>query len=166
MAEEDEEAFPQIINPPNTLQGKVSKGGAGAVDLAALERAEQVIANLSDDYLLWAQDDLKRLEETLRALKENPGGGKDKIHEIFQISHDMKGQGGSFNYPLMTAVGDRLCRLVEKWEKVGKREIEMIALHVDAMKLIIAQHMEGDGGAEGQKMLNGLTLMVNKFSGD
>ncbi|TCS62099.1 phosphorelay protein [Varunaivibrio sulfuroxidans] len=162
---EDDATLPQIINPPNTLQGKISKGGAGAVDLAALERAEQVIANLAGDYLLWAEDDLVRLEKVFGDLKANPGGSKDKIHEIFQISHDMKGQGGSFNYPLMTAVGDRLCRLVEKWEKAGKKEIEMIGLHVNAMKLIISQRMEGDGGPEGQKLLNGLTLMVNKFSG-
>ena len=34
----------EIINPPNALKKKVGTGGAGAVDLEALERAEKVIA--------------------------------------------------------------------------------------------------------------------------
>ena len=31
----------EVINPPNNLKQKVGTGGAGAVDLEALERAEQ-----------------------------------------------------------------------------------------------------------------------------
>ena len=43
----------QVIKPPNTLSAKVSKGGPGAVDLEAIERAEAVIAGMADNYLEW-----------------------------------------------------------------------------------------------------------------
>jgi hypothetical protein len=43
----------EIINPPNSLKQKVGTGGPGAVDLEALERAEQVIVGMTDSYLEW-----------------------------------------------------------------------------------------------------------------
>lgn len=41
----------EVINPPNALKQKVGTGGPGAVDLEALERAEQVIVGMTDSYL-------------------------------------------------------------------------------------------------------------------
>ncbi|MBC8241931.1 MAG: phosphorelay protein, partial [Alphaproteobacteria bacterium] len=47
---------PQIITPPDTLKLKVAVGGSNAVDANALERAEQVIANMADSYLDWVEE--------------------------------------------------------------------------------------------------------------
>ena len=53
----------EIIKPPNVLKSKVREGGPGAVDLATLERAENVIAAMADSYLEWVQEDLQRIDE-------------------------------------------------------------------------------------------------------
>ncbi|MBM3565487.1 MAG: Hpt domain-containing protein, partial [Alphaproteobacteria bacterium] len=110
MAEEE----PEIINPPNSLKTKVKTGGPGAVNLAALERAEQVIANLSDSYLDWVQEDLKKIAAAYDELKTSGGSDKKVLDSIFRLAHDMKGQGGSFGFNLMTSVGNELCRMIEK----------------------------------------------------
>ena len=47
----------EIINPPNALKKKVGTGGAGAVDLEALERAEKAIAGMTGSYLEWVVED-------------------------------------------------------------------------------------------------------------
>jgi len=154
-------AAPQIIRPPQTLQSKVEKGGPGSVDLDALAKAEAVIANLADDYLDWVQEDFVRLEAAYEDLKTD-GANAQKIDALFQIAHDMKGQGGSFGYDLMTAIGDHLCRLVEGFEKVGPRELGMIRVHIDAMRVVITKALKGDGGNEGRQLLMGLSLVVEK----
>lgn len=151
---------PQIIKPPQTLQAKVEKGGPGAVDLDAIAKAEAVIASLADDYLDWVREDLVRLEAAYDKLAA--GGGKAELEGLFQIAHDMKGQGGSFGYDLMTAIGDHLCRLVEKFDKVGAREQQMVRVHIDAMRVVITKELKGDGGEEGRKLLMGLSLMGEK----
>lgn len=155
-------AAPQIIKPPQTLQSKVEKGGPGAVDLDALAKAEAVIASLAGDYMTWVRDDLVRLQAAFDKLKAGGGDWKADLDEVFQIAHDMKGQGGSFGYDLMTAIGDHLCRLVEKFEKVGPRELEMIRIHIDAMRIVITKELKGDGGNEGRQLLMGLTLVGDK----
>lgn len=152
----------QVINPPQTLQNKVEKGGPGAVDLDALAKAEDVIANLADDYLDWVQEDLVRLEKAYELLKAGEGDIKENLDNVFQIAHDMKGQGGSFGYDLMTAIGDQLCRLVEKMDTVGPREVTMVRVHIDAMRVIITKELKGDGGNEGRQLLMGLTLVGDK----
>ena len=102
---------PQLITPPNPLKNKVGTGGPGAVDLSTLERAEKVIADLAETYLEWVEQDLVKLHKALQALSSATGDRKAELEAIYQISHDMKGQGGSFGYQLITVVGNQLCRL-------------------------------------------------------
>ncbi|MDA1089106.1 MAG: Hpt domain-containing protein [Proteobacteria bacterium] len=153
----------EIINPPNALKQKVGIGGAGAVDLEALERAEQVIAGMTDSYLEWVVEDLKKIEQAYLALASARGDKKEEVKAVFQISHDIKGQGGSFGYDLMTAIGNELCRLIEKADKVGASEIAAIKLHIDALKLVITEDLKGNGGKEGEQMLSGLQKVCDKL---
>ena len=158
----DDKPQAQVIRPPQTLQNKVDKGGPGAVDLDALAKAEDVIANLADDYLTWVQEDLARLEAAYAEMEKGEGDPKELLDNVFQIAHDMKGQGGSFGYDLMTAIGDQLCRLVEKMDKITPREVGMVRVHIDAMRVIIVKELKGDGGEEGRKLLMGLSLVGDK----
>ena len=163
MSDEDPTpSAPQIIRPPQTLQSKVEKGGPGAVDLDALARAEEVIANLADDYLDWVREDFVRLEAAYDVLVSGEGDDAANLEALFQIAHDMKGQGGSFGYDLMTAIGDHMCRLLEKVDKAGPLEVQMIRLHIDAMRVVITKELKGDGGAEGRQLMMGLALVGDK----
>ena len=154
----------KVITPPNTIKMKVKEGGPGAVDLAAIERAEAVIANLADSYLEWVEEDLVKIRkayENIQNNMDNPGGDIDKV---FQIAHDMKGQGGSFNYDLMTILGNDLCRFVEGKTTISKTDLKVIELYIDTMKVVITKRMSGDGGPEGQKVLAGLAAVVRKIT--
>jgi len=152
-------ASSQIIKPPQTLQSKVEKGGPGAVNRDALAKAEEVIANLADDYMDWVREDFVRLETAFDKLKAGDGDDAANIDALFQIAHDMKGQGGSFGYDLITSIGDHLCRLLETLEKAGPREQNMIRVHIDAMRVVITKELKHDGGDEGRQLLLGLTLV-------
>ena len=153
----------EVINPPNSLKQKVGTGGPGAVDLEALERAEEVIIGMTDSYINWVAEDLRKMDEAYAKLVAATGDRKEEIDGVFQVSHDIKGQGGSFGYDLMTALGNELCRLIEKIDKAGPNEIEAIKLHIDSMKLVIGEDMKGTGGNSGEKMLAGLQQVCDKI---
>jgi len=160
MAEDDK---PQVINAPNTLNAKVTKGGPGAVDPSILEKAEQVITEMAGQYLDWVDEDLKKIQAAFDDLKAD--GSKENLEKVFEIAHDMKGQGGSFGYPLITTVANDLCRMVEHLESAGAKETEVIRLHIDTMRVIITSRMEGDGGPAGEELLSGLEKVVAKVRG-
>lgn len=144
------------------MADKVEKGGPGAVNLEALERAEQVIADLSDDYLGWVKEDMDRIQSGIDKLKSGDGDAKELLDSIFQTSHDIKGQGGSFGYDLMTTVGNDLCRFVEQIKEPTQKDTNILQLHLDTMRLIINQKIKGDGGDLGEKLLSGLDLVIQK----
>ncbi len=162
MAEND---APRLIVPPNPLKTKVGVGGPGAVTPEALERAEAVITDLGDDYLKWVEDDLAKLQTVMISLKAAKGDNSGEVKAIFEIAHDVKGQGGSFGYQLMTEIGGHLCRFLEFIESANPAEIGVIEVHIDALRLVIANKMKGDGGKAGDSLYKGLEMVVAKVSG-
>jgi len=154
----------KLIRPPNKLSNKVTVGGPGAVDDAALERAEQVITELAVSYVDWAREDLTKLQNAFDELKSSDGG-EDPLDAVFQIAHDIKGQGGSFDYDLMTIIGDMLCRYIEGLEgNATKLANEVIELHINALQAVISQELKGNGGPVGNQLLSGLELVVKKHT--
>jgi chemotaxis protein histidine kinase CheA len=155
----------RIIRPNLTLNSKVTVGGPGSVDESILEKAEQVIQSMSEDYLKWAKDDLVRLAKAFAVLKSSGGQGDTaaQLEAIFAVSHDIKGQGGSFDYQLMTVVGNQLCRFIENLNgKADANAIEVIELHVNALQAVMSQKLKGDGGAIGKAFLGGLEQVIAK----
>ena len=154
----------QVIKPPAGLQKKVVAGGPGAVTPEVLERAEAAISKLSGSYLEWVEGDLDKIQQAFEAIEPGDAKASAALSRIFQISHDMKGQGGSFGYDLVTVVGDRLCRLIEGMDQIGDNELEVIKLHIDTMRLVIAKRMKGDGGDHGRKLIEGLEQVAAKVA--
>ncbi len=160
----DDEPEVEVITPPDTLKKKVKTGGPGAVDLDTLNRAEAVIADMTGKYLEWAAQDLAKIHQALEDLKAEKTDHKDALARIFELSHDMRGQGGSFGYTLMTILGRTLCTFVEKLEDAGPAAVEVIQLPINAMDLVIARQRKGDGGREGEQLLTWLGLVAAKVS--
>lgn len=160
MAKEDLE----IITPPTSLKSKVREGGPGAVDLETLERAEKVIAGMTDSYLEWVQEDLNRIDECYKSMQDAEPPRKKAADNLFQVAHDIKGQGGSFGYDLMTVIGNELCRLLERHDSFGNAEMQAIKVHIDAMKLVIQNSMTGDGGTNGQALVAGIRQVGDKLN--
>jgi hypothetical protein len=114
--------------------------------------------------LEWATEDMVKLQAALGELIAVEGDQKEQIAKVFQISHDMKGQGGSFGYDLITTIGNGLCRYLEDREEVGPAEIEAIKIHVGSMYLVLTQGIKGEGGDAGVQLLNGLEPVIAKVS--
>jgi len=163
----------EFIAVPNTLRNKV-KITADGVDENILAKAEKIIVDMKDDYLTWAEDDITRLQKAAAELKEvgaaDPASVSSEVvaktfHNIYEISHDMRGQGGSFGYPLMTAVCDRMCNFLEKVMDSPKlTQMPVLSVCIDTMSLIISQRLDGDGGVMGNNLLRALDAAIAKTS--
>jgi len=153
----------EIFNPPNVLKKKVGTDSLGAIDLEALEKAEEVIASLADSYLDSVTDDFRNIDEAFKQLEAATGDRKEELMGVFQEALNLKAQGGSFGYDLMTAIGYELCHFIEKLDKAGPKEVEAIKLHINAMNLVITNDIKGNGGEVGEKMLAGLQQVCDKL---
>ena len=106
----------------------------------SLARAEAALARLSSDYLDWVAADLA----TARACLDS-----GDLSRLYTIVHDIKGQAGTFGYPLVSTIGARLCQMLHAPSppRTGLSRL------LQAMQTVIADRLEGDGGAQGRELL-------------
>ena len=74
-----------------------------------------------------------------------PNAQAQALHDVHRAAHDMKGQGSTFNYPLVTAIGASLCRLVKERSAAFLGLDRLVGAHVDALQRVIEQEISGDG---------------------
>jgi len=73
---------------------------------------------------------------------------------LFKIAHNAKGQGATFGYPLITDIGEHLCRYIERVPEIQSDEMAVIREHIQAMDTVLKEKLTGDGGETGQALLN------------
>ena len=80
----------------------------------AVRDAEAAVAALADSFLEWITEDIDNAKKALADAQDKPGDNQPLIRAIFEVVHNVKGQGGSFGYDLLTKIGGWL------WEKFNE----------------------------------------------
>jgi CheY-like chemotaxis protein len=162
LAFEDKPSTAKIFRPPNKLIETLGPLDGPDPDLL-IARIEASIAGLKKQYLSWAQADLKSLYRALDAARQHLGDAETHVKSMGQTAHSMRGQGGTFGYPLITQIGNSLCELTENVDEFGPPELEALELHVQAIHTVIEGHIEGDGGEAERVMLAGLHKVTSRY---
>jgi hypothetical protein len=94
------------------------------------------------------------------ALMAAPGYSDESwCRQLYSLSHDLKGLGGSFGYDLVTIVGESLCRQIRdaglSHDQARQRRV---VAHVAALKAIFAFDLKGEGGDDGRALLATLSI--------
>ena len=132
----------KIIHPRRHISQKVPKTGGpspGEAIMAALGAAEE----LMDQYQGWAVDDLEKLWKSFNAMAAAGNIGPDEIREMFDIAHEIRGQGGTFGFDLISTIGDSLCKFLDGRARLAGVELEVIKVHILAMKAVFRQDLSG-----------------------
>ena len=112
-------------------------------DQDPLARAEAALARISSEFSTWMIDECNRLDAARR--KVHIGGlTKDNREELFLAAHDVKGDSGTFGYPLVTMPAESLCRLLEHTPDPQKIPLTLIDQHVDAVRAIVREYARPD----------------------
>ena len=155
----------QFIKVPNNLRKAKSGNGLGKLDQSLLKRAEQVIENIQATYTDWADEELEALDAVVARLVSGSSDQSADLKELYTLSLDMKGSGGSFGYLMMSEVAASLNDFLQGKEALQKLDIEVVAAHVSALRAIYAESIRDDGGNMGRALLVGLEKIVAKADG-
>ncbi len=150
-----------LINVSNLLAAK-----AGIIDEqelnALIDNADSAVSDLRDEYTDWIEQDLQKLKDAFNATKAEPGDAERHMKSLYAVAHEMKGQGKTFEYDLVTEIGGSLCSFLDQGAATGQQELEVIELHVNALTLVVSGRIMGDGGETGRKLTAGLAATVAK----
>src|SRR5689334_16331813 len=127
---------------------------------AVLARAQAAVADLAKTYAPNTLADLDRCAALLKAAREDASTRGASVKDLYGIAHNIKGQGSSFGYPLVTRIGHSLCTLVRQERDFSDADLGVMQAHLDALRLILVKDIKGEGGETGAKLAARLENMV------
>ena len=130
-----------------------------------LGSAEQQLKREAEGFLGWAKQYLDRLsKEVEEAKKISRGGRTTNFEEINLIAHELRGQGGTFGYPLITVFGKSLYEVTKPPCREDDAGLEIVKAHIDTMRAVLRDQVEGDGGSIGQALFKAVKIAITKYS--
>ena len=120
--------------------------------------AQAVISDLSAQYPSWAMSDVKKLNRLYDEAYHTNGSTRNELikGDLYRTAHDIKGQGATFGYPLMTELGAHLCTYIKNTSNFSDEKLSLIATDIHDMENVLEQKLIGDGGQTGKQILNRL----------
>lgn len=150
----------QIIHVPNTLRAKVGSGSG--VDPQLIQKAQDAIDEMAEEFRVWAEQDIIRVQELVADTPNHADDLAEHYDKIFGVVHDLKGQGGTFGYTLLTSVGDNLCRFIGHLEEPSMDDLTIIAPHVEALRAILKHNVRGSDDPIGVEIVESLHKLAQR----
>ena len=134
------------------------------VKVVPQERLRRMEAAASIAMLELSTSFRRHVNMTLRdmfVLMSAPRHGDDvwrgKLHEL---ARDLQSVGGSFDYGLLTTIGEEMCRTIQNEDLPTERALQRrLAAYAAALDAIIRIDLKGDGGNDGQELLSVLRIV-------
>lgn len=128
-----------------------------------LERAESAVARLMQEYPAMALADVAQARRALADATAMPDRRSECLAYAYGVAHNLKGQGGSFGFPLVTRIGNSLARLLRAAAEGVPAELKLADAHLDALTIILQKQIRGDGGTAGGQLAERLESLTAPF---
>lgn len=134
------------------------------INLQQILNVQREMDNWSEDFRDWTTDFIKQIETALTACRATETADRRKpFNRINFLAHEMRGQGGTFGYPLVSEVSRSLFDLTLHNLDRSDACCDLIGEHVRIIKAVIREKIKGDGGMVGREMLTELQRANGKF---
>ena len=153
----------QMIQPNNALRLKVGGSRLGAIDPAAIAKAEAALKSLSSNFTQWLNDEISKLE-TARATVKTDGVTVETMENLYLRAHDLKGLGTTYGYQLITRIAGSLCRLIDDKDKRATVPLELVDAHIDAIKAAVRDDIKSDEHPVGRVLVEELERRVRAMA--
>ena len=150
---------------PNTLKEKAGGAGfkgAAEIPLDFLEEAEQQLERAALDFTTWALDYVSKLAKLCaQALEVDAEVGRGSYFgDINLLALELRGQGGTFGYPLISTFGKMLYNATLEGCREDDNALGIVKAHIDAMGAVLREKVSGDGGQVGRALLASLKKAI------
>ena len=152
----------QMIQAPSALRLKVGGGRLGAIDPAAIAKAEAALKSLSGNFTQWLNDEINKLEAA-RVTVRAEGPTAENMESLYLRAHDLKGLGSTYGFPLITRIAGLLCRLIDDKSKRLQAPGALIDAHIDAIKAAARDDIKSEDHPVGKILVQELEGRVQEF---
>ena len=134
----------------------------GGVDPDVVARAEAALRSLSAQFSRWLQDEIDKLDAARAAVGvevlTSPAGDA-----LYTRAHDLKGLGGTYEFPIVTRAAGSLCRVIDNPQARAAAPMSLVDSHINAIKAMVRDGIKTDDHPVGQAMVLSLEDQVAAF---
>lgn len=114
------------------------------------DKVAQALADLTVSYVVQVKKDIQIMQDLLKKAEvASPQKKMDLMQgDFFVKMHDLKGQGATFGYPLLTSIGAVVCDFLRNKKNLSLLDIAFLKQYVDDAELIVRENLTGDGGSQ------------------
>ena len=147
---------------PDIFRESVAKNRKTEADIIA-QKAAAAISELTDQYLLQVHQDLRTLKQALqKARQSTPDTYFAIIRDTFFLKmHDMKGQGATFGYPLLTEIGGYACDYLRYKKEITPQDLDKLAQLVNDIDRVLSETPTDTGGKIEDEIRSHLTDLTS-----
>jgi hypothetical protein len=156
----------QVIPAQMELRQKVVNFKTGvdiAMTPAQLDELEEVIQESKDEFVVEAASILKKLRMDVARARANKDDAETFVEIAQDAAYDIKALGGTFNYPLMTAIAKSLHNFLYERTTLEGKQYDLVSLHIDMLYLVLSRQMDGPGGVTEQQIVLALQEGARRF---
>ncbi len=157
-----DKSWHQVVERPNTLAKKVPKIGGKNPEKAFAE-AESIVKRMAAEYVDKLADDIEQMKKLAAAYRSDPSDAN--LDKLFRLVHNMRGQGATFGFPLITEIGRTFCRYVRERPADVEVKPALVDQHLKALQVVYSQSIKGSGDEISQAVVHALSEVVEKEIG-
>lgn len=118
---------------------------------------KKIVASLAYEYLQRLSADIDEIESSLPEAYKNPR----RVDQLRRKTHDIRGQGGSFGFPLIPRLADGLHLVMVSQDGPLSREgADLTRGLFAAMRIVVERQTSGDGDATSRQAVDDAILKV------
>ena len=154
----------EFVKPPRSLVDKTGRGTPGAGD-RLIKKADQAVKEHQGrvDYKKIAGASLDKLHQLMRDFLADPRAEGDIGRKIYELCHDLKGEGASFGYPAVSRVADLICRVMDCKSQRNPRFLEIVKIEVDSIRAMIRYDVKGNPRGLAMEIIYALEFLVDNY---
>lgn len=162
-SDDDDMHIFEVIPRQDKLRKKCLRPGDASRSAAdAIQQAEEALNELSVHFDDWMTQEALRLSKA-RDRAVAGGMGEQTVEQLFQVSHDLKGQASTLGYPLAADICSSLCRLIDRTPDVSRLPRELVNHHVDAVRAIARSRATGVDNTKASTLAERLREVTEDF---
>lgn len=141
------------------LADKVPPIGGLSAD-EAVKRAEKAVADVAKEFEGMLGEELDEIDVLMAAYKADPT--KENLDPLFGRIHNLRGQGTTLGYPLITRIGTSFCRYIIDRNPAKPVKAPLIEQHLQALRIVLKERKESEGDALSKQVAEALETAVDK----
>lgn len=131
-----------------------------------IRKLEAVVEKATDQFTVEVADKLRSLRVALNDVANSQIGADQAMQAIRSISLEIKGMGGMFKYPLLTAFAKSLNDFTKDMGAPTPIQLDIIAAQIDALYVVMANRIQGSGSKVEMELLSALEEAARKYKHD